>query len=273
MPEVVEVNVTAQWLKKQLKGSKIESIEIISGRYSNKPFEGYKLFEKSKLIDIKSKGKFLWFEFKDFYILNTFGLTGEWTNENDSNTRIKLIFNNNEIYFNDIRNFGTLKITNDKKVLQKKLDELGMDLLTSTYTYRDIYNKIEWLCNHKQDKELVKILMDQTEKKGIGCGIGNYLAAEIMYDAKLSPKRKISTLSKSDVKALTKSIQKIIIQSYQTRLDEFLIKGKKYHDHVITNNDFVLKVYRKDKDPKGNKVSSEEIIKGRTTYYVKNIQI
>ena len=58
--------------------------------------------------------------------------------------------------------------------------------------------------------------MDQTTRGGILSGIGNYLAAEILYAAKLSPKRKLSSLDDIDIKKLTKAI-KIIIKKIVPR--------------------------------------------------------
>lgn len=273
MPEVVEVNVTAQWLHKTLKGKILNKINIISGRYTHQTLEGKNLIKKSKVLKVRSKGKFLWFELDDYYIFNTFGLSGNWTEDDDNNNRLEFIFDNKTLYFNDPRNFGTIKIVKDKSILDKKIKDLADDALTSDYDHKYIKNRINILINKNKDKELVKILMDQTTRGGILSGIGNYLAAEILYAAKLSPKRKLSSLDDIDIKKLTKAIKIIIKKSYQDTLNDFKIKGKDYHKYVITSPKFRFKVYKQEKDPKGNKVTSEEIVNGRTTYWVKNVQI
>ena len=66
-----------------LKNKKLIDIKIINGRYKkHKPFELYELIKKNlplKLINVKTKGKFIYIEFeKSFYILNTLGLSGGW---------------------------------------------------------------------------------------------------------------------------------------------------------------------------------------------------
>ncbi len=86
MPEIAEVALTAQILDKYTKGKYIKNIEFKSGRYQKKPpanFENIRISFPLKIISVNSKGKFLWIELGedtvDWYIWNTFGLTGMWS--------------------------------------------------------------------------------------------------------------------------------------------------------------------------------------------------
>jgi len=68
MPEIAEVALTAQILKKYYKGKKLLSFKFVDGRYKKKNPDMYKKFTKSlplKVINIDSKGKFMWFELFD----------------------------------------------------------------------------------------------------------------------------------------------------------------------------------------------------------------
>ena len=53
--------------------------------------------------------------------------------------------------------------------------------------------------------------MDQND---IVSGIGNYLSAEILYDAKISPHRQLDKLSNTEKKQLAHSMRKIVKLAY-----------------------------------------------------------
>lgn len=306
MPEVCEVCLTAMFLDKKLKNKKITSIKVLSGRYSRNELEGLKDIQKSlpiTIIKVNSKGKFLWFEMKnkndDYYLMNTFGLEGEWGFTKYKHSHIEFTIKSNsgkiqKLYFTDQRNFGTMKFTKDSNELDKKLSMIGDDLLKTPFTNLQFYHKIkEYLKknNKRADKPIIKVLMDQTSRSGLGSGLGNYLAPEILYRAKISPHTKIGKLFKnrSKVYRLAKTIKYVVKLCYLTNLfggskqfDTFLNnhyqrvidnKAPNYHKDIdIGNDEFEFLVYRQDYDLKGNKVKADKIINGRTTYWVPTVQ-
>src|ERR1700744_828838 len=119
MPEVCEVTMTTQYLMSKLKNRFMISASVLSGRYTHEKIQGFNLLQKYsplKIINIDSKGKFMWFELfsethnKTIYIMNNFGMTGEWRFHKDNNSRIKFIIKNQglskeyHLYYNDQRN-------------------------------------------------------------------------------------------------------------------------------------------------------------------------
>ena len=72
MPEIVEIKKYCDFIKKQVLNKKVKSIKILGGRYKKHgQFEGYKDITKDlplKLLDVKSKGKFIYFTFEDDYL-------------------------------------------------------------------------------------------------------------------------------------------------------------------------------------------------------------
>jgi formamidopyrimidine-DNA glycosylase len=83
-------------------------------------------------------------------------------------------------------------------------------------------------------KEIVKILMEQEDNNAIGSGIGNYLVAEILYDAKISPHKTLVEIYKNDklIKSLTKSIKYITKLSYTTSINEYSGQYKEFYDYI-----------------------------------------
>jgi len=306
MPEGPEVAVSVNLLSKY-KGYIIDKVDVISGKYKTKQtLEGLDLLDNEyKIKDIECKGKFMWITAKatheDYtkyvYIMCTFGMTGTWsTDDEEKNIRVRFELSKGDkkvnINYVDARSMGTIKITDDKKKLQKKINSLELPVLTADINEHDLYEHIVKTIPKIKNMMLVDALMEQDVCKGLVSGIGNYLVAEIMYDAKLSPKRKLDSLSDDDIKQLSHSIIYLITLAYvdnkvgymEEHYSEFVDKnisgiesGKfpRYHPEIKfpKGATFEFKVYRQKKDPDGNKVTSEEIRKGRTTHWVKNIQV
>lgn len=288
MPEIAEIALTAEILEKNLKKKKLISFDFVSGRYTKRDPVGYSDFCESlplTLNRVDSRGKFLWFEFSDssnnvWYVWNTFGLTGMWSLANDDDTpnylRAQLIFKGGiNANFSDMRNFGTFKFSKNSNELNDKLDSLSPDFLKD-----DDFN-LDNITKYKTP--IVKILMDQ---KKVGSGLGNYLVAEILYRAGISPHRLGSTLTKADIKNLTYWIKYVVKLSYIDNHTGYMINLDKesskihrinYHPDIkLADKTFDFLVYRKKTDPDGNPVKAEKIVgtgdNKRTTYWVPKVQ-
>ena len=306
MPEITEVLVTSHYLLTKIKNRYISNLDILAGRYTHQELEGLDLFKMhlpAKIIDIKTKGKFMWMILENnlkepIYLMCNFGLTGEWTFEKKSSTRIKFkIINKNSdksynLYFIDQRNFGIIAFTNNIEILDDKINSLARDYLQDPFTNKEFINSVTEFCKkkNKKDKLLVKFLMDQQVGDTVGSGIGNYIAAESLYEAKLSPHRTIGSLSDKELEVLNKSIKKIIKISYiankvgyMARIEDYIIKHQeqvkkgKFPDYlpeikIKDGDEFNFKVYQQKEDPLGNKVLADKIITGRTTYWVPELQ-
>ena len=163
MPEIVEIKKYCDFIKKQVLNKKVKSIKILGGRYKKHGmFEGYKDFIDDlplKLLDVKSKGKFIYFTFEDDYILYcTLGLSGGWTfkkNNSDkykfpeimeflnvkdieeyrdkslNHLNIEFEFDVGTLYFFDMLSYGTISISNDETKLENQT------------SWRNIFQSIE----------------------------------------------------------------------------------------------------------------------------------
>lgn len=293
MPEGPEVLITSQYLKTKLKNKIITNVEILSGRYTHQKIKGLQTMKSEfKILDVDSKGKFLWFVLSNndtvVYLLNTLGMSGRWSFSQDPSARIKFSIKTDDkvyyLYYIDSRNFGTVEF-GDKNALDKKLNNLAPDVLKSNMSDSELVDLINKFINStKRDKNLVKILMDQ---EALVSGIGNYLVAEILYNAKLNPHRSFCDLTEKEIKTLAHSIRKVskcayydngtgymehfetFMSTHAERIDKGIFPN--YHPD-IAQKQFKFKVYNQVYDPHGNKVLKDEIIKGRTIHWVKEVQ-
>jgi len=264
MPEISEVRLNSDILKKYLKHDKLLDVNIISGKYMKKKPLNYAKFISdlpAKIISINTRGKFIWIELDNAWIVGIgFGMTGRFSmHKGLSNTRVVIKGSSGvPIYYVDARNFGNWNFWHGKSELNKKLNDLGHDVITesnlSKKTIVDAFRKYDhW--------NVSKVLLSQK----VLAGPGNYIRAESLYDAKIYPYAKISDLSDANLYKLYKSVVKIAKHAYLEQKSNFDkdIPYEKYQDK--------MKVYRKTHDPRGNKVTRGDDT--RTTWWVPNIQV
>ena len=280
MPEGPEVKYLVDNLNKKLKNKILKKININGGRYKKHgPPIGFNNFVSKLPLQIESvncKGKFIYFLFKDSEtsMWNTLGMSGWWIKKQEKHNNLEFIYDNNKkIYFNDMRNFGTFKFCHASN-LEKKLNTLGADILDEKDQYEMFKKRID---RKRNDTFIASAILDQK----VSAGVGNYIRAEALYVAKLSPFRKIKDVSEEELKILWEVCRQIGWYFYDEDKGKKLkiINGKykiaaKYKKHGPSKykpGAEYFFVYRQDKDPMGNKVIHEKI-GDRMIHYVKKIQ-
>lgn len=279
MPEGPEVTRVAVQLNSVAQNSFLENIDILSGRYTNTcPLNFNEFLEdlsyKSPIVKgVYNKGKFIWWTLDNgWYIFSTLGMSGSYKLQKINNSRISFdltgAYQNTiqfyKIFYVDPRNFGTIKFINDTRVLNKKLDELGPDMLNNPCSFE----KFLEICRKNNNKSIVKFLMDQKQISGVG----NIYKSESLYLAKISPFFKIKDITNDNLFYLYNSIISVLQASYKnfgstisTYSDLYNLKGE-----YTTKSK--LMVYGQSTDPNGNKVQKVILDDQRTTYFVPNVQ-
>jgi len=215
----------------------------------------------------------------------TFPSILEYITEDRQNTWFKRALNhlnvefitdkkNISFYFYDQLSFGTLKAvesdgSNDRStVLDKKLKELGPDLLDETTTIELFKSQIRKKVN--DTKPIGNVIVNQK----IISGVGNYLRADALWMSKISPFRKVKDVKDDELDILYKSLIGLIWGDYDYKtgvkkgyISKTLKLPNDYH------RDFFI--YRQDKDINDNIVKKEELYEGsqkRFIYWVDKIQ-
>ena len=261
MPEGPEVKLYVDKLDRLYSKNRIKSVKVLSGRYAKKPIQDISLIEGQKILSVNCKGKFIWFELEKNIIFNTLGMTGSWSRVNKTHSRIRINFSNDDhVFFNDIRNFGTLHIKR-KDDLRKKLKTIGPDMLSNPpHNFIQIMRK-------KNNKNICDVLM----KQNIVSGIGNYIKAESLWLSKINPHASISSLSDNDLRRLELAIRKVITESYRSQ-GASLKTYTNFDNEEGEATDF-FNVYSKKIDTLGNQVLKEETPDKRTTHWSPTRQV
>ena len=266
MPEGPECRRMALQLSERVTNRTIQSIEILSGRYTKKPIENSEPFEDDFPIKVHGAGvhgKFIFMLLDHQWSLwSTLGMTGSWSDKLSKHSRVKFVLNDGELFYNDQRNFGTIKFMQGKKPLIDKLNSLGPDLLAEECEDELFIERLM----KKKKKTVAEALMDQS----VLSGVGNYVKAEALYLARLSPNRVVATLTHREAILLNKTVRSVLLNSFESGGATIKSYTDFYGETGNATDRFA--VYNKKFDPSGNPVVREKTADGRTTHWVPAVQ-
>jgi formamidopyrimidine-DNA glycosylase len=196
--------------------------------------------------------------------------SNEWFTKALDHLNVEFVLDNGKsAYFYDQLSFGTLKLLETKSELDKKLKELGADMLEKETTFEVFKKAVGKGAN--QGKAIGNVLVNQR----VISGVGNYLRADALWLAKVSPFRKVSELNNDELEAVYKSVRALMWGDYapeEARRMGYIGKEFKIpHDY---GREFF--VYRQEADLDGRKVRKEELYEGsqkRSIYWVPEVQI
>ncbi len=264
MPEAPEVAYLTHYLHTHVKGKRISSVNIAKGRYvthgAPDHFHAFVNDLPMTLQKVEKKGKVILLHFsKGWHIVSKLGLTGWWyvsgsqPNWLKGSHNIEFTFGaHKSLMYHDTLSYGTLTFTQSAEFVHKQMERLAPDV--STIRLEQLLDRIE--NKHMSQKQMEDVLLDQT---AIVSGIGNYMRSEILYEAKISPKRRIDSLSKPDWIRFLEAAQKVHRRSLQA------MQKDRYKD--------AMQVYKRKEDVKGNVVEKYTSPRNhRTVYWVPSLQ-
>ncbi|MHA1286820.1 MAG: Fpg/Nei family DNA glycosylase [Candidatus Thorarchaeota archaeon] len=274
MPEGPEVKRIVERLNKRLAGEELRAIHFENESYCSKQVRDQihdlraVLDDKPLKIDgINCKGKFIWFTLNggEWEIWHTLGMSGTWRTYNPKNhVMLKLETLDGKLtYYRDTRRFGTFKIFHkDNSTLDKKLATLGPDMLNDPPSFDEFVMRLR----KKNHWNITKALMDQK----VVSGIGNYIKAEVLYRAKISPWHTVEELTDDDLRAIYDQTRFVIQASYDCR-------GATIRDYVLPDGStgdyrFEFECYSKRVSKHGHKVIQEETPDRRRTWWCPDYQ-
>ncbi|MBL7662357.1 hypothetical protein JNK13_06365, partial [bacterium] len=220
MPELPEVETVARGLKKKILGQSINHILILDRKLKNRALSTLRnlsvkdVFRHGKqvalalsdrsylLIHLRMTGNLIWAKnSREKSKRNLGGVILKQTkfSENLKSTRVVIVTEKGNVHFTDTRRFGTIE-------LRRSLPATGIDPLSSAF---DAQGLKQLLLSTNQP--LKSFLMRQDKI----VGIGNIYASEILFRAKINPRRKTLSLKNVEIKLLAKEIKKVLTQAIQ----------------------------------------------------------
>lgn len=233
MPELPEVETIRLGLDKKIVGSKINRVQILSAKsFIGNPsrIEGQTVLRVSRrakilvidlssdltlLIHLKMTGQLIWkgemVRGKGESLVGGHPTTDMFGELPNSHTRVIFSFSGplrpqsqasgSQLYFNDQRKFGWVKVVTNTQIMSNKLFEnLGPEPLEKQFTWQILKSNI---LRHKSMSVKVA-LMDPK----VVAGVGNIYANEACFDARIDPRTKVSQLSDGQFKMLHNGVVK-----------------------------------------------------------------
>lgn len=246
MPEGPEVKITTEFLAEKLENAVITDWSILIN-YNPNNYE-YFLNNLPLLVNsIECKGKLIHFilsnEDRTFHVLHSLRLSGSWEEKEDKYCTcfIEYTVNNetHKLFLRDPRKLATFDFLDSDQEAKDILNKLGPDILTNQFTL-SVWKK---LVSTHSNKNITAFLMDQN----IISGCGNYLKSEALYYAKISPMRKIGSLTNDESEKLYEALRVLSRMSYN-------------------DSEFKMSIYKRS-FAKSSKTSD-----GRTTYWDPEVQ-
>ena len=228
MPELPEVEITVNSLKPKILNQKITGFwcDALNFIKIPSPKEFEKEIKNLEIKDVKRLGKnILIFLSQNKVLLIHQKLTGHllygiWQKKKnrwiplestsllakDPQNRfihfILFLKNKKMLALSDQRKFAKIILIPKEKLFQlKEIKELGTDALDTNFTFE----KFKEIAK-KTKTPIKKLLMDQTKI----AGIGNIYSDEILWEAKINPKRPANSLKENELKNLYQAIKKIL---------------------------------------------------------------
>ena len=286
MPELPEVEIVKQSLKKKIKNKKIIKVVV---RNRNLRFKLQSDFEKNltnRIINQISRiAKYLILIFDNHkYCIIHLGMSGtihlinknqerEMTNLSfyqskilpKKHNHIEIIFSKFKIIYNDPRRFGFFKILNNEHEFKSYFNKLGPEALNDDFNIKYLKKNLK-----NKKKNIKNLLLDQK----FVSGIGNIYANEILFYSKINPKKKALKINCKQINQLLKFSKKVL--NLAIKFGGSSIKDFKNMKGSMGEFQKEFKVYEKDNEKCPRKKCGGNIIKifisNRSTFFCNSCQ-
>lgn len=211
--ELPELTVLARQMSKEIVGKRFLEVFVANTKCLNMPFENFQKTVVGKIIKyIESRGKWLFIRLDSHMLLFNPGMGADviyFKPDDKLPEKYQTKFTLNDRTGFTIRAwwFCYLHLLPEKELNEHKLTaKLGISPLDKEFTL----DKFRRLLKNGRGN-IKSFLIDQ---KNIA-GIGNVYIQDTLFNAKLHPKRKISSLTDMEIEALYKSIKSVLNESIE----------------------------------------------------------
>jgi len=189
-------------------------------------------------------------------LLFHFGMTGNlvWSGDEPDrhrHDRLVLVFDEGELRYRNMRRLGGVWLASDHDELNVVLGSLGPDALA--------IERDEFLGLLSRRRGGVKaLLMDQR----LVAGIGNLVADEILWQARIHPRRRVEDLDANDRVRLFRTMKRVL----GAAVEDF--------DYLETRRRWLSRVRGRPEGrcPRCGTALSRSVVAGRTTYFCPSCQ-
>ncbi|NUP06056.1 MAG: bifunctional DNA-formamidopyrimidine glycosylase/DNA-(apurinic or apyrimidinic site) lyase [Polyangiaceae bacterium] len=226
MPELPDVEIARRHLQRWLVGGKVSGAHCTDKRLTRpKPPRAFARALNGRTVDsLTRKGKWLRFVLDDgSRVFSHLGMTGDWVHaamdapaQRSERARIDVVKRGRatSVRYVDARRFGRLVVSRDDI---EDWTVLGPDPLADGIDVRRLAGKLA------DSRRAVKaILMDQE----VLAGVGNILATEALWMARIDPRSPGVALLPADTRAIAKGLRRSIERELRDTRTAFFVYGR-----------------------------------------------
>jgi formamidopyrimidine-DNA glycosylase len=178
-----------------------------------------------------------------------------------NNINVRFTFDKGNLFFYDQLSFGTISILTNEEQLDKKLSQIGVDIMDPLTTLTEFIGAIRRPV--LASKEIGTAIVNQ---KYIA-GIGNYLRADALWLSQISPFRKVKDISDQELARLFYNCRLMIWGLYNRQLG-IRIGIIKASDKMPVDYGRVFFAYFEKTDIYGNQIVKEESFEGSQKRFI-----
>lgn len=260
MPELPEVQTIVSELEQKIKNKTIAKIEVLAAKSVNLPVKSFgRQLARRKILGVSRRAKMIITALSgNKYLLIHLKMTGQLVFRDRQGrgvagghpiffsgelpnkfTRVIFYFNDqSQLFFNDIRRFGWIKLVGEKE--KKSLtSKYGLEPLWPDFTLAAFSERLR----RYPKRKIKQLLLDQT----LLAGLGNIYVDEACFAAGILPTRTGESLTENEIKKLFSAIPRILRLSIKH-------KGTSADTYVTTSGEEGgmikhLKVYGRGNQP------------------------
>jgi formamidopyrimidine-DNA glycosylase len=210
MPELPEVETQRRRVQRWLKGRRLAAVTVADDPvvFGGLSPRGLAAALRGRRVEaVRRRGKHLWLELdRRPWLAFHFGMTGWFSfyrreEERPRFWKIELVTGDGRrLAYTDPRRFGRIRLQQDP-AQEAPIARLGFDPLEGLPPTRDLARHLA-----RRKAPLKAVLLDQS----LFAGVGNWVADEVLYQARLSPRRPASSLSLVEVRRLRERLHHVI---------------------------------------------------------------
>jgi len=278
MPELPEVEFARTLCERVAAGRRVERVccarddivyeGVTPGRFRRR-------LQGRRIETARRRGKYLWFDLDEGpHPLFHFGMTGAFRVHGDRPlelargpraepgdgwpprfTKLVLVLEGgDELAFTNVRRLGRIRLVADPRSAPP-VSELGFDPLLEMPRSKAFAARLKG-----RRATLKGLLLDQS----FSAGVGNWIADEVLYQARLDPRRRADELEGGEIERLRQALQRVVATAVRAGADKGRFpRGWLFHR-------------RWGRDPRARTAGGERIehivLAGRTTAWVPSRQ-
>jgi len=264
MPELPEVERARRLAERSLAGRTIVRAAALDDRivYTGVTPRRFALALKGRRVEaVRRRGKHLWMELdRRPWPAFHFGMTGSFRVYRDARERPKfwrvelLLDDGTRLAMRDPRRLGRIRLLNDPEH-ESPIRDLGFDPLLDL---PGLSLFVEVLSG--RTAPIKAVLLDQS----FAAGVGNWIADEVLYQARLRPQRRASDLEPAEIRRLRIVLQRVIRKAVEVDADKERFPATWLFHHRWGRNS-------EAKTARGEPIVHDTIA-GRTTAWVPTVQ-